>query len=258
MRIATWNVNSIRARLHAVLPWLDECGPDILLLQETKVVDDDFPTDDFTRRGYGVRIFGQKSYNGVAILARHTLTDVSMGLDGDEASAERRFLAATVGGVRVASVYVPNGKDVEHPAFAEKLRWLERLRSTLLAQTQRYGLLWVVGGDFNVAREPRDVWAPELWEGKVHFHPEERRAIGRLLDLGLVDAFRLHHDEPAKFSWWDYRGVSLSRNQGLRIDYLFVSEALCSRCAAVDIDKKTRLGDRPSDHAPVWLDLTPP
>jgi exodeoxyribonuclease III len=255
LRIATWNVNSIRARLHALLPWLDRYQPDVLMLQETKVVDDDFPSEELGRRGYSASFAGQKTYNGVAILARHSIHEVEVGLVGDDASAEKRVLRATIEGLRLISVYVPNGKDVAHPAFLSKLAWLGRLRETLARERTTQGLPLVVGGDFNVAHERLDVWAPDAMEGKVHFHPDERAALARLLDDGLKDSFRLHHPHELAFSWWDYRGGSLAQNRGMRIDYLLVDPGLVPRLTRVSMDRESRSGERPSDHVPVVLEL---
>lgn len=255
MRIATWNVNSIRARLDGLVSWLDRCQPDVVLLQETKVVDDDFPTSELLRRGYAVAIAGQKTYNGVAILSRLPLSEVTIGMPCDPPEADRRFIAARTGPIVVVSAYVPNGKDVEHPAFSEKLAWLGRFRETLESLLVRCERHLVVGGDFNVALEPRDVWSPETYEGKIHFHPDERRCLRALLALGLLDAFRLFCQEPGAYSWWDYRGTSARQNRGLRIDYLLVSDVLAPSCKNSFIEREMRGGERPSDHVPVVVDL---
>jgi exodeoxyribonuclease-3 len=255
MRIASWNVNSIRARLHALTKWLDEQQPDVLLLQETKVVDDDFPSDDLVRRGYSVVYVGQKTYNGVAILSQLPIRDVTLGFPGDGPAADKRFISASIGGMRICSAYIPNGKDVIHPAFLEKLAWLTRLRTVLAEEREKYRLPIVIGGDFNVARDERDVWSAKQFEGKLFFHPDERKALEEIVGLGLVDSFRCFVEAGERYSWWDYRGTSLTRNRGLRIDYVFVDEILRPRLLAADIDGATRLGDKPSDHAPVWVQL---
>lgn len=255
MRIASWNVNSIRARLGSLTRWLDEQQPDILLLQETKVIDDDFPRDDLTRRGYSVVYTGQKSYNGVAILSQWPIRDVTMGFPGDPEDAEKRLITASIAGLRISSGYIPNGKDVTHPTFPNKLVWLTRLRDFLAAERDKYGLPIVIGGDFNVAREARDVYSPTEFEGKLHFSLPERRAIDDLLSLGLTDSFRLFVEEAERYSWWDYRGTSFAKNRGLRIDYVFVDAPLVARCKTAGIDESTRHWDKPSDHVPVWLEL---
>lgn len=255
MKIATWNVNSIRARLTPLTRWIDVQQPDVLLLQETKVTDDEFPTDDLLRRGYSVVYAGQKSCNGVAILSQAPIRDVTVGFEDDGPEADKRLITATIEGLRISSVYVPNGREVTHPMFQTKLAWLSRLRSFLEQQRQTGGLPLIVGGDFNVAREARDVWAPELFEGQVHFHPEERARIEALLSTGFTDGFRHFCQESARYSWWDYRGTSVRRNQGLRIDYLFVDQALLGRCTRAGIDTEPRHWDKPSDHAPVWIEI---
>lgn len=252
MRIATWNVNSIRVREPLVVDWLRRHQPDVLCLQETKVEDDDFPTDELQRLGYAVAMAGQRTYNGVAIVARQPLREVVVGLADDGPAAERRLIGATVGGVRVYSAYVPNGKLVGSPSFGHKLAWLERLRATLAARTDAATVLL---GDFNIARDERDVYDPEAFRGKLHFHPDEHRALDRVLELGLVDAFRLHEPSGGLYSWWDYRGSGQRRNEGLRIDYAFISQSLVERCTACAMHADERLKERPSDHIPVVVDL---
>lgn len=254
MKLATWNVNGIRARVDAVCAWLARHEPDALCIQETKVVDRDFPFEAFARLGYGVTAAGEPGYNGVAIAARHPLADVRLGLHGDGPDAERRLLAATVLGVRVASVYVPNGKGVGLPSFVEKLRWLERLRLTLDVSHAPSDAL-VVAGDFNVARDDADVFDPVRLRGELHFHPDEQRALGRLLEFGLLDAYRELHPRERRFSWWDYRGGDFGMNRGLRIDYVFVSAPLRARLARAEIDLSPRGEPKPSDHAPVLVEL---
>jgi exodeoxyribonuclease III len=254
VRLASWNVNSIRIREPDVLDWVRRTQPDVLCMQETKVVDDDFPTDEFMRLGYAVAMAGQPSYNGVAIATRLPLRDVRIGLTGELDSADRRAISATVAGIRIVNVYVPNGKSVASPSFLEKLNWLERLRLTLDTQEQADAPL-VVCGDFNIARDDRDVYAPELYRGKLHFHPDEHRALNRVLDFGLVDAFRERHVQGGLYSWWDYRSGSFRKGEGLRIDYAFVTRALLPRLAEVTLDVETRRTEKPSDHVPVVLDL---
>jgi exodeoxyribonuclease-3 len=257
VRLASWNVNSIRIREAAVLEWLRRVQPDVLCMQETKVVDDDFPTDELMRLGYAVAMAGQPTYNGVAIATRLPIRDIRIGLAGEPASADCRAISATIADVRVVNVYVPNGKSVSSPSFVEKLSWLERLRLTLDTQEKAEEPL-VLCGDFNIARDERDVYAPELYRGKLHFHPDEHRALDRVLDFGLVDAFRARHQEAGLYSWWDYRSGAFFKDEGLRIDYAFVTHPLVSRLGAVSIDLEPRRAEKPSDHAPVVLELNPP
>ena len=254
MKVATWNVNSIRARLDHACDWLERVQPDVLCMQETKVTDDDFPTDEFMRLGYAVAMTGQLSYNGVAILSRLPMKEISIGLSGQAEDADRRAIAATIAGVRIFSVYVPNGKSTSSPSFGEKLAWLEQLRSTL-DKTANPNSDVLVCGDFNIATDDRDVYAPELFRGKVHFHPDEHRALAKVRDFGLKDAFREHHSEAGQYSWWDYRGGGFRKNEGLRIDYVFLSESLVKRCTSAIMDSEPRRLDKPSDHIPVMVEL---
>jgi exodeoxyribonuclease-3 len=254
VKIATWNVNGIRARVATVADWVTRKRPDVLCMQETKVVDDDFPFEELTRLGYVVKVSGQAGYNGVAIASRLPVSDVSTGLYDDPPEAERRVLSATVAGVRVVNVYVPNGKGVELPSFPEKLRWLERLRVTLDTREDPTRDLFLCG-DFNVARDDRDVYDPVRLRGRLHFHPDEQRALGRVLDFGLSDAFRELHPEGGRYSWWDYRGGDFRSNRGLRIDYTFVTRSLAARVISAEIDVEPRRLPKPSDHAPVLVEL---
>ncbi len=249
LSVATWNVNSIRVREAAVCAWLERLRPDVLCLQETKVVDEKFPRAGFERLGYGVETFGQPTYNGVAILSRRPLVDCQRGLPGDTPDAPRRLLAATIAGVRIVNVYVPNGDTVGSEKFAFKLDWLRRLRESLEPLPRDGDLL--VCGDFNVAPEPRDVYDPAAWEGTVLFHPSARSALADLAALGLTDALRLHHPEGGLYSWWDYRLNAFKRRMGLRIDHILVSDPLAGRCTACQIDTEPRGLPQPSDHAPV-------
>lgn len=257
MKIASWNVNSIRSRLDQLTAWLARAAPDVICFQETKVEDALFPHDALGEVGYRAVTFGQKTYNGVAIAAKFGLAieDVKRGLDGDAEDAHRRFLAATIEGVRIVDVYVPNGQAVGTPAFAYKLEWLERLRNDLAAHCSPSGEV-LVCGDFNVAPEPIDVHDPKKWEGQILFHPDERAALRRILDWGLVDAFRARHpDEAGLYSWWDYRMGAFKRNRGVRIDLALTTRSLLDRCVGVTIDKRPRELERPSDHAPVVVEL---
>lgn len=242
VRLASWNVNSIRIREPVVLEWIRQTEPDVVCMQETKVVDDDFPTDEFMRLGYAVAMAGQPSYTGVAIAARLPIRNVRVGLANEPPSADCRAISATVGDVRVVNVYVPNGKSVSSPSFLEKLNWLERLRLTLDTQEKADEPL-VLCGDFNIARDERDVYAPEAYRGKLHFHPDERRALERVLDFGLVDALRERHQQAGLYSWWDYRSGAFRKDEGLRIDYAFVTRPLIhgsARCPSTSSRAATR------------------
>ncbi|HVU00209.1 MAG TPA: exodeoxyribonuclease III [Polyangiaceae bacterium] len=250
MKIATWNVNSIRARHDAVLGWVAATEPDVLCMQETKVVDDDFPTEEFLRLGYAVAMAGQKTYNGIALASRLPMTDIVVGFHDEPDPDDKRLIRATVGGVRVYSVYVPNGKSLSSPSYEEKLRFLGRLGETV----QKDGgadVPMAICGDFNIAPDERDVFDPRAMEGKIHFSAEEHRALANLVGLGLVDVFRMHHEEGGRYSWWDYRGGGFERNLGLRIDLVLATRALAPRCTGAEIDEAPRRGDKPSDHTPV-------
>jgi exodeoxyribonuclease-3 len=253
VKLATWNVNSIRARVEVVATWLEQARPDVLCMQETKVVDDAFPTEEFTRLGYSVTKTGQPTYNGVAIASRLPQSDVCVDLPGGTDN-ERRLIAATIAGVRVVNVYVPNGKSVTSPSFQFKLEWLRRLRGWLDGSATPDQQV-LVCGDFNVAREPRDVFDPVRLDGQLLYHPEERRALEQFLEFGFEDLYRRFHAEAGLFSWWDYRAGSLRLNRGFRIDYVFASRPLAERCRAAEIDVAPRKREKPSDHAPVVVEL---
>jgi len=254
LKIATWNVNSIRARFDLLLDWLKTSTPDVVCLQETKVTDEDFPTLELQMLGYSVAMAGQRTYNGVAIVSRLPMKDIEVGLVDDPLPAEKRLIAATIRGVRILSAYIPNGKSIDSPSFADKLQWLAALRKTLDARILG-GMPIVLSGDFNIAADERDVYDAERMRGQLHFHEKEHAALKHVLDFGLCDAFRLHHAAGQLFSWWDYRGASLRLNQGLRIDYLFLSHALKERCTSAEMVKEVRLRDKPSDHIPVVIEL---
>ena len=257
MKLTTWNVNSIRQRLPRVLAWVAANRPDVLCLQETKVVDEDFPRAPFEELGYHVETYGQKTYNGVALLAREPLERVTRGFSDDPPDAPRRAIAATVGGLRILNVYVPNGESVESEKFPFKLAWLDRLERELAAALEELEGQepLVVVGDFNIAPEDRDVHDPEAWRGKVLFHPKEHAALARLTALGLKDLFRLHHAEAGRYTWWDYRMLAFPKNQGLRIDLLLGTEGAVKRCTGCEIDRDQRKGEKPSDHVPVTVEL---
>ena len=254
MRIATWNVNSLRVRLEIIIDWLSHDGPDVVCLQETKAMDDVFPVEPLAAAGYQAVFTGQKTYNGVAILSRLPLTDVVWALPDAPGEDEKRFIAATVGGLRVINVYVPNGQAVGSPRFSYKLAWLERLR-TYLATTYTTDEALLLCGDFNVAPEPRDVYDAEKVDGEILFHPEERAAFARLLAWGLHDTLRLHHQEGGLYSWWDYRAAAFRRDLGFRIDHILVTPPLAARCTAVTLERQLRRLPKPSDHIPVVATL---
>ncbi len=250
MKIASWNVNSLRVRLPQVLEWLARAEPDVLGLQETKLVDDAFPVADLEAAGYQVVFSGQPTYNGVALLARGTApADVVTELEGFP-DQQRRVLAATIGDLRVINLYVPNGQAVGSDKYEYKLRWLTALRDHLEAELRQHARLAVIG-DFNIAPEDRDVHDPEAWAGKVLCSRPERDALAGILDLGLEDTFRLFDQPEAVFSWWDYRAAGFRRNRGLRIDLVLASRELAKGCTASGVDREPRTWERPSDHAPV-------
>ena len=250
MKVATWNVNSLRVRLPHVLKWLEREQPDLLALQETKLKNEDFPADTFRDYGYFATFSGQSAYNGVAILSREPPSVVSLGLGGHYADEQKRVLGATFGPLRLWSLYVPNGQSVDSPKFEYKLEWLAALRVLLADELARHPALLVVG-DFNIAPDDRDVYNPAAWEGKVLCTPAERAALAALGELGLRDAFRLFEQPERIFSWWDYRAGAFRRNQGLRIDLVLASQALSQKCSGCRIDKEPRGWERPSDHVPV-------
>ena len=250
MRIATWNVNSLRVRLELALDWLREDGPEVVCLQETKVTDDLFPRGPLLEAGYEVAFSGQKTYNGVAILSRHPIRDVRTALPGAPGDDEKRFIAARIEGMQVINVYVPNGQAVGSPKFQYKLDWLNCLQTFLQATYTPEDAL-VLCGDFNIAPEARDVYDPVALDGEVLYHPAERAAFARFIAWGLGDTFRLHHEEPGWYSWWDYRGGAFRRNLGLRIDHILATPPLARQCTAVTLERELRRLPKPSDHIPV-------
>jgi exodeoxyribonuclease-3 len=249
MKIATWNVNSLRVRLPHVLGWLAQEQPDLLAVQETKTVDADFPLAALEEAGYHAVFSGQKTYNGVALVSKgavkQVVTDPPLLED-----PQRRIMAATFQDVRVINLYIPNGSEVDSDKYAYKLDWLTKIRAFIADELTRHPRLAVLG-DFNIAPEDRDVYDAELWRGKILCSAPEREAFQGLLGLGLSDAFRLFEQEQASFSWWDYRAAGFRRNLGLRIDHILVSAALRDECRSCRIDKQPRKLERPSDHAPV-------
>jgi exodeoxyribonuclease III len=249
MKIATWNVNSLRVRLPHALDWLVRHEPDVLVLQETKSQDKDFPVDDIQAAGYQVVFSGQKTFNGVAILAKTEMSDVITDVDALQ-DPQRRILAATINDVRVIDLYVPNGSEVGSDKYDYKLDWLQHVTQFIQVQMEKYPKL-VVLGDFNIAPHDEDVHDPAAWEGSVLVSDKERQALTAMLDLGLTDVFRLFDQEPDSFSWWDYRGGNFWKNKGLRIDLILASKALAASCQSCEVDTRPRKLKRPSDHAPV-------
>ncbi len=254
MKIATWNVNSLKVRLPHLREWLSMAAPDVVALQETKTEDVNFPADEIAALGYHCVFSGQKTYNGVAILARVAPRDIVTDVPGLD-DPQRRILVATVGDVRVADLYVVNGQEVGSEKFAYKLDWLAKVRAFLTEEIRRYPNL-VVLGDFNIAPDDRDVHDPQVWHEQILCSTPERDALKSMLDLGLHDSFRLFEPGAGHFSWWDYRQAAFRRNLGLRIDLILASDALRARCRASTIDRTPRTWERPSDHAPAILELT--
>ena len=255
MKIAAWNVNSIRARLPVALAWLDQARPDVALFQETKVTPEQFPAEPFEERGYNIVARGEVGgRNGVAILAKRPIEDACERLPGDDMDAEARYLEAVVDRVRVASVYVPNGTAVGSERFAYKLGFFDRLRCHA-AELLEHEEPLVIGGDYNAAPFPIDVFDPQALDGTICYHPAERAKLRALLHLGLYDAFRIVEPRTRAFSWWDYQGRSWRANQGLRIDHLLLSSQAVDRLETCTIDREPRAAKAPSDHAPVWCTL---
>ena len=250
VKIATWNVNSIVARLPQVLRWLEGARPDVLCMQETKCIDDKFPMKSFLELGYASEVFGQPTYNGVAILSRLPLTEVRRGFPEDEAGAHARLLGATISGVRIVNVYIPNGQAVGAEKYFFKLDWIKRLRGFFEKYYSTFEQV-LLCGDFNVAPEDRDVHDPVFWRGRILFSDPEKEALQEIKQWGFADVFRMHHPEPKLYSWWDYRAGSFRRNMGLRIDHIWTSATLSNRCTDAWIDREPRGWERPSDHAPL-------
>ena len=253
MRIATWNVNSVKARKERLLAFLGRHRPDVVCLQELKTESPGYPFEELRAAGYESAVLGQKTYNGVAILSREPQSDVATGFGdgGDESQA--RLVTATVGGLRIASAYIPNGKEVGSEKWPYKLEWLARLAAW--ASRQKGGPPLVLCGDFHIAPEERDVANPGAWADSVLCHPDARSAWRTLLSAGLVDSFRLHHEEGGLYSWWDYRMLGFPKNDGLRIDHVLLAATLATRCTGAFIDRDERKGKLPSDHAPVFAEL---
>ena len=253
MKIATWNVNSIRARQGRLLDWLQRIKPDVVCLQEIKVNNEAFPYEAFQAMGYHATVYGQKTYNGAAILSRIEPLNVEKGMADGGDDSQARLLRAEIDGVQVISAYVPNGEFVGSEKYAYKLAWMRRLRAYLERRFTPHVPL-VLCGDFNVARDEKDVARPDAWAGTVLFHEQIRDAMEQLLAWGLVDVLRQHHPDGGLYSWWDYRRLAFPKNDGLRLDYILATEPLAAGSTSAEIDRQERKGsgaDKPSDHAPV-------
>ena len=254
MLIATWNINSILARMPLVLRWLDDVKPDVVCMQETKCTDDKFPTLVFQERGYQCQLFGQQSYNGVAILSRCECQTTHRGYPGDDETAQSRLITSTVNDIQIVNVYIPNGQAVGSEKYEMKLGWMRRLRA-FFDQNYDPTRPVLLCGDFNVAPEERDVHDVRLWQGRIMFSEQERATLQQIKDWGFTDAFRLHNEEGGKFTWWDYRAGAFRRNLGLRIDHVWVTEPLVSRSVRTWIDLDPRTWEKPSDHAPMIAEI---
>jgi exodeoxyribonuclease III len=254
MKIATWNVNSVKARQERLLAWLGKNQPDVLCLQELKVTDDVFPVEPLRAAGYHAAVWGQKTYNGVAILSKTEPEDVQRGFGDGGDDAHSRSIAATVAGLRIYSIYVPNGQTVGSDKYQYKLEWLRRLRRHLDTHHKPTDAL-LLCGDFNVAPKESDVANPQAWEKTVLFDPTCRAALGEIVRFGLVDVFDKHHPEGGQYSWWDYRMLAFPKNNGLRIDHILATEPVARRSVAATIDRQERKGKLPSDHAPVVVEI---
>jgi exodeoxyribonuclease-3 len=261
MRIATWNVNSLKARMERVEGWLAEKGPDVLLMQETKLADEAAPAMPFSMAGYDLLHHGEGRWNGVAIASRVGVESVvtnfgeALEAEASEASAdEARMASAVCGGIRVVSIYAPNGRALDTPFYRAKLAWFDRLARWLREECDPSQPI-VIGGDYNVAPEDADVYDMAFFAGATHVSEPERAALATMRNWGLVDAYRLHHPEPGKFSWWDYRAGNFHKGLGMRIDHMYVTQSVADRCTAAEIDRDARKGNLPSDHAPLYIDL---
>jgi exodeoxyribonuclease-3 len=259
MRIATWNVNSVKQRVEPLVRWLSERKPDIVCLQEIKCVDDAFPRGPIEDLGYNIAVHGQKTYNGVALLSKFPFDEVKSGLPGDDADDHARFIEAVVsipndGAIRVASIYLPNGNPPDSDKYKYKLAWMDRLRQFAGARLSLEEPM-VLAGDYNAIPTPGDVHDPKLWEGDALFLPETRAKFRALINLGLIDAVRVTSDDPGLYTFWDYQGGAFQKNNGIRIDHLLLSPQAADRLAAAGIDRRMRGGEKPSDHVPVWAEL---
>ena len=258
MRIATWNVNSVRQRLDHLLTWLRDCAPDIVCLQEIKCVDEAFPREAIEALGYNVITHGQKTFNGVALLSKYPLEEATPRLPGDDEDVHARFIEGVVslksGVVRVACLYLPNGNPVDTEKYPYKLKWMSRLQEFTSARLKTEEPL-ILAGDFNVIPAPADVHNPAAWANDALFKPETRESFQALLGLGMTDALRAVTDEPGQYTFWDYQAGAWQKNWGIRIDHLLLSPQASDRLVDVGIDKYVRAWEKPSDHVPVWIDL---
>ena len=255
--IVTWNVNSVNARLPNVLAWLKKSAPDIVLLQELKTTDDKFPTMDFSALGYNAAVFGQKTWNGVAILSKHKIENIKMGLPGDASDEQSRYIEAVINGIRVASIYLPNGNPVDSEKYPYKLKWMDRLYAhtkKLLATEEPF----ILGGDYNIIPEDRDCHDPKLWADDALFRLESRRKFRALVNLGLTDAFRVNNRKDQQYSFWDYQAGCWQRNAGIRIDHFLLSPLAADLLEDCTIDTAPRGEDKASDHTPVVMKLGQP
>ena len=258
MKIATWNVNSIKVRLDAALAWLKEAKPDVVALQEIKCLDENFPVEPFEALGYNCAVHGQKTYNGVAILSKYPLEDVTPRLPGGNGDDHSRYLEAVVTGgkgiLRIASIYAPNGNPIDTEKFPYKLAWLERLHvhaKGLLANEEPVALI----GDYNIIPEDKDCYDPKAWMNDALFQPQSKAALRRIENLGYTDAFRARNQAAGQYTFWDYQAGAWRKNHGIRIDHILLSPQGLDRLGACGIDKHVREGDKPSDHVPVWAEL---
>ncbi len=258
MKIASWNVNSLKVRLQHVLDWLKESDVDLVCLQEIKLVDEKFPTAAFEDAGFHVAVHGQPTYNGVAMISKHPLEDIKKGLPGDKSDDQARYLEASIPFedkmIRVASIYLPNGNPVDTDKYPYKLKWMERLRrhAQKLLDTEE---MFVLAGDYNVIPMAEDVHSPEAWADDALFRIETRQAFRKIVNLGLTDAFRACHTAPHKYTFWDYQGGAWRKDNGIRIDHLLLSPQAADLLAGCAIDKYVREWEKPSDHVPIWCEL---
>jgi exodeoxyribonuclease III len=254
LKIATWNLNSIRAREARLLDWLSRVAPDVVCLQETKVTEQQFPFEAIKERGYHAAVYGQKTYNGVALLARDPVEDVTVGFGDDADDPQARCISGLIHGIRFISVYVPNGESVGSAKYVYKQEWLSRLFK-YLDRIRKPETPLMISGDFNIAPHEDDVANVEEWQGTVLFNPQMTAVMQELLSWGLQDVFRIHQKDPGLYSWWDYRQLAFPKNQGLRIDHILATPELASRTTAAMVDRNERKGSKPSDHAPVIAEL---
>lgn len=254
MLLATWNVNSINVRLPHIQQFLENYSPDIFCMQETKIVDEKFPREFFAEMGYEIEIYGEKSYNGVAIASKQSMESIVKGFKVEIAAGSKRLIAATIGDVKVLNLYIPNGQAVGSEKYHYKMEWLCALKKHIEENYSADDSL-VICGDFNIAPEDRDVYKPDEWRERIMASSEERRELEAIKEFGFIDVFRKHHDEPGLFTWWDYQAGAFRRNMGFRIDHVWATEPLAEACSAVMIAREMRELEKPSDHAPVLAEF---